>query len=253
MGLAAVQAVLDHRNAVHRALHIAQGRRWRPIYMRTDDGTVLAQPWAAGFVSAVKRWPVAWRPMFERNDHVGLMLPIIACSEAEEVDKLMAGRRRKSVTTWAAPTTTSPKPFAASATIGATTKQCAEPAFAAPSSRDRRGVQTTVTTEERLRVVRETMGSGVIVQAMADRHGVSTSQLYTWRKQMLASAMAVLVPVEVVPEASQLSALIMGEAPTSSAAPGIIEITLPSGANIRLSGGADAATLRLLLAELGGR
>ena len=92
MGLAAVQAVLDHRNAVQRALHIDQGRRWRPIYMRTDDGNVLAQPWAAGFMFAVKRWPVAWRPMFERNDHAGLMLPIIACSEAEEVEKLMAGR-----------------------------------------------------------------------------------------------------------------------------------------------------------------
>jgi hypothetical protein len=60
--------------------------------MRTDDGAVLAQRWAAGFMFAVKRWPAAWRPMFERNDHVGLMLPIIACSEVEEVDKLMAGQ-----------------------------------------------------------------------------------------------------------------------------------------------------------------
>ena len=92
MGLAAVQAVLDHRHAVHRALHIDGGRRWSPLYMRTDDGTVLAQPWAAGFMFAVKRWPDAWRPMFERNDHVRLMLPIIACAEAEEVEKLIAGR-----------------------------------------------------------------------------------------------------------------------------------------------------------------
>ncbi|WP_137128540.1 YecA family protein [Roseomonas sp. HF4] len=92
MGLAAVQAVLDHRHAVHRALHIDAGRRWNPLYMLTDDGTVLAQPWAAGFMFAVKRWPDAWRPMFERNDHVGLMLPIIACSEAEEVEKLIADR-----------------------------------------------------------------------------------------------------------------------------------------------------------------
>ncbi|MFC7689643.1 hypothetical protein ACFQY5_08435 [Paeniroseomonas aquatica] len=60
--------------------------------MRTDDGTVLAQPRAAGFMLAVKRWPGAWRPMFEHDDHVGLMLPIIACSEAEEVEKLIAGR-----------------------------------------------------------------------------------------------------------------------------------------------------------------
>ena len=92
MGLAAVQAVLDHRKAVHRALHIDQGRRWSPLYMRTDDGTVLAQPWAAGFIFALKRWPVAWRPMFERGDHTALMLPIIACSAAEEVEKLIADR-----------------------------------------------------------------------------------------------------------------------------------------------------------------
>lgn len=92
IGLAAVQAVLDHRNAPHRDLHIDHGRRWRPLYMRTDDGTVLPQPWTAGFMFAVKRWPVAWRPIFERNDHVGLMLPIIACAEPEEVEKLVAGR-----------------------------------------------------------------------------------------------------------------------------------------------------------------
>jgi transposase len=55
-------------------------------------------------------------------------------------------------------------------------------------------------TEERLRIVRETLEPGVIVQAVADRHGVSTGQLYTWRKQMLATAMAGFVPVEVVPD-----------------------------------------------------
>jgi hypothetical protein len=60
--------------------------------MRTGDCTVLAQPWAAGFMFSVRRWPLAWRPMFERNDHVSLMLPIIACSEADEVEKLIAGR-----------------------------------------------------------------------------------------------------------------------------------------------------------------
>ncbi len=108
-------------------------------------------------------------------------------------------------------------------------------------------------TEERLRIVRETLEPGVIVQAVADRHGVSTGQLYTWRKQMLATAMAGFVPVDVVPEAPQLPSATLAEMPTSSAAPGMIEITLPSGASIRISGSADAATLRLVLAEMGGR
>lgn len=39
--------------------------------------------------------------------------------------------------------------------------------------------------EERLRIVRETLEPGAVVQTVADRHGVSTGQLYTWRKQML--------------------------------------------------------------------
>ncbi len=43
MGLAAVQAVLDHRQAVHRTLHIDGGRRWRLLCILTDDGIVLAQ------------------------------------------------------------------------------------------------------------------------------------------------------------------------------------------------------------------
>jgi transposase len=93
----------------------------------------------------------------------------------------------------------------------------------------------------------------VIVQAVADRHGVSTGQLYSWRKQILATAMAGLVPVEVVAEAPQLSAPLLTEAPPSTATPGMIEITLPAGASIRISGGADAATLRLVLAEMSGR
>jgi yecA family protein len=95
MGLGAVQAVLEHHDAISHMLRLDRGRRWTPLYMRTDDGTVLAQPWAAGFMFAVKRWPEAWRPMFERGDQTALMLPIIACAEAEEVEKLLAGQPRE--------------------------------------------------------------------------------------------------------------------------------------------------------------
>ena len=76
-------------------LRLDGGRRWRPLFMRTDDGTVLAQPWAAGFMFAVKRWPEDWRPMFERGDHVTLMLPITTCEVPDEVDRLMAGSPRE--------------------------------------------------------------------------------------------------------------------------------------------------------------
>lgn len=150
-------------------------------------------------------------------------------------------------------------------TDDATTAPLAGPSYDGRKSgsggRAGRGVEVRVrgvrrrnwSAEERLRIVRETVEPGVIVQAVADRHGVSTGQLYTWRKQMLATAMAGFVPVEVVPEAPQLPPPMLAETPASSAAPGIIEITLPSGASIRICGGADAATLRLVLTEMGGR
>ena len=44
---------------------------------------------------AVKRWPDAWRPMLERDDHVGLMLPIITCDAAEQVEQLLRGQPDK--------------------------------------------------------------------------------------------------------------------------------------------------------------
>ena len=93
---------------------------------------------------------------------------------------------------------------------------------------------------------------GAVVQTVADRHGVSTGQLYTWRKQMLSMAMAGFVPVEVVPEPSH--ALPAPPAmPAIVEAAGSLEIVLPSGASIRVTGAVDAATLRMVLAELGGR
>ena len=93
-GLGAVQAVLDHHHAIDHRLRLDDGSRWRPIYMRTDDGTVLAQPWAAGFMFAVKRGTEAWRPMFERGHSQKLLMPIITCEMPDQVDALLAGKPR---------------------------------------------------------------------------------------------------------------------------------------------------------------
>ena len=90
--------------------------------------------------------------------------------------------------------------------------------------------------EDKLRIVRETLEAGARAKAVADRHGISTGLLFTWRKQMLATAMSGFVPVDVVPEA-----------------PGTIEIGLPSGATVRVSGRVDPGLLRAVLAEFGGR
>ena len=51
--------------------------------------------------------------------------------------------------------------------------------------------------EDKLRMVRETLEPGAVVQVVADRNGVSTGQLYTWRKEMLAAAVSGFVPVAI--------------------------------------------------------
>src|SRR3954471_9387086 len=56
--------------------------------------------------------------------------------------------------------------------------------------------------EDKLRIVRETLEPGAV--AKAERHGISTGLFFTWRKQMLATAMSGFVPVGVVPEAPKL-------------------------------------------------
>ena len=104
--------------------------------------------------------------------------------------------------------------------------------------------------EDKLRMVRETLQPGVVVQAVADRYGVSTGQLYTWRKEMLAAAVSGFVPVAMAPEMPRV------EAPPREVVaetPGVIEIALPSGTTVRVSGRVDATVLRGVLAELGGR
>jgi transposase len=107
--------------------------------------------------------------------------------------------------------------------------------------------------EERLRIVRETLEPGAVVQTVADQHGVSTGQLYTWRKQMLATAMAGFAPVAVVQEPPPLALPAPPAVPAAVEAAGSLEIVLPSGASIRVTGAVDAVTLRMVLAELGGR
>ena len=105
-------------------------------------------------------------------------------------------------------------------------------------------------TEDKLRIVRETLEPGAVAKVVADRHGIGTGLLFTWRREMLAAALSGLVPVEVAPEVPRL------EAPrreTTAATLGVMEVAFPSGATVRVSGQVDMAILRGVLAELGGR
>ena len=108
--------------------------------------------------------------------------------------------------------------------------------------------------ESKLRVVRETLEPGALTKTVAERHGISTGLLYTWRKQMLTTAMAGFVPVQVAPEAPMLAA--PAERPVEAAQAldavpgGVIEVQWSSGVRVRVGSGVDVKLLRSVLAEL---
>ena len=101
--------------------------------------------------------------------------------------------------------------------------------------------------------------SPALTQAVAERHGISTGLLYTWRKQMLTTAMAGFVPVQVAPEAATPMLAAPAEPPVEPAqAPdavlgGVIEVQWSSGVRVRVGTGVDVKLLRSVLAELSSR
>jgi transposase len=107
-------------------------------------------------------------------------------------------------------------------------------------------------TEDKLRIIRETLAPGAVAKVVAERHGIGTGLLFTWRREMLATAMSGLVPVEVVSETPRVEAAVPAPA-TATMPPGVIEIAFLSGATVRVSGQVDMAVLCGVLAELGGR
>jgi transposase len=104
--------------------------------------------------------------------------------------------------------------------------------------------------EDKLRIVGETLAPGALAKVVADRHGIGTGLLFTWRREMLATAMSGFAPVAVVPEPPLTEVAVPAKAAGAS---GLIEVAFPSGATVRVGGDVDPAMLRIVLAELGGR
>jgi transposase len=102
------------------------------------------------------------------------------------------------------------------------------------------------------RLVAETLAPGETVHGVARRHGVNTSQLFTWRKQLqvglepvAAPAVAGFAAVAIAPTTVPS----MGDAAPS----GLIEIELADGDRVRISGAADPAVVAAALRALAGR
>jgi transposase len=113
--------------------------------------------------------------------------------------------------------------------------------------------------EAKRRLVAETLVAGATVHAVAQRHGVNTSQLFTWRKRFRTEAgLPTAVPVAPAFAAVEVAPVLEapGEAaPQSDAmmAGGVIEIELPKGRRVRISGRVEPAMVTAALRALVGR
>ena len=88
-GDAALQAVLDRHAAVAKILAAAPAS-YAPLFRRTDEGTVLARDWAAGFLAAVRLRLEAWRPLLEAAETGGPLLPILVHVPAPGIEDHVA-------------------------------------------------------------------------------------------------------------------------------------------------------------------
>jgi transposase len=107
--------------------------------------------------------------------------------------------------------------------------------------------------DEKLRIVQETLRPGAVIADVARRHGIGSGLLYTWRKEMLATTMAGLVPVEVQAEAPlEAPAPVPAASVRQKSASGRIEIEFPDGVRVRVDGAVDEMVLRGVLSTLSG-
>jgi len=110
--------------------------------------------------------------------------------------------------------------------------------------------------EEKLRILAQSVAPGSSASLACRLHGISSGQLYTWRRQFRTGELTGFAPVLVAPPADELSAATapMDLAPPVGAADrpagGVIEVELPSGVKLRITGAVDAVMLRQVLSGL---
>ena len=114
--------------------------------------------------------------------------------------------------------------------------------------------------EDKRRLVDETWAPGATVHGVARRHGLNTSQLFTWRKRFRAEVGRPMAPPAVPgfaavalapgPTALPIPADDATRLPAAPTSPGLIEIELPGGGRVRISGAPDPATVTAALRAL---
>ena len=110
--------------------------------------------------------------------------------------------------------------------------------------------------EEKLRILAQSVAPGSSASLACRMHGISSGQLYTWRRQFRTGELTGFAPVMVAPpvgDAAVARAPCDLERTLSDAdgpAGGTIEVELRSGVKLRLTGAVDTAVLRQVLSAL---
>ena len=106
------------------------------------------------------------------------------------------------------------------------------------------------TPADKLRIVQEAFAPGAVAKRVAERHEISTGLLFTWRRQIAASARSGFLPVQVTSGADTSPPAPSRAVPGPA---GVIEIDMPNGVRVRAGHGVDPKVLRGVLAALDGR
>ena len=110
--------------------------------------------------------------------------------------------------------------------------------------------------EEKLRILAQSVAPGSSASLTCRMHGISSGQLYTWRRQFRTGELTGFAPVLVAPPVDELPAATAPIDPVrlggdaDRPAGGLIEVELPSGVKLRITGALDAAMLRQVLSAL---
>ena len=110
--------------------------------------------------------------------------------------------------------------------------------------------------EEKLRILAQSVAPGSSASLVCRMHGISSGQLYTWRRQFRTGELTGFAPVLVAPPVAELPAAtapvnpIVSDGEADRSAGGLIEVELPSGVKLRIIGAVDAAMLRQVLLAL---
>ena len=123
------------------------------------------------------------------------------------------------------------------------------------------GARRRWTLEEKQRIVAESFSAPRVVSATARRHGLSSSQLFNWRRQAREGRLVGedeepgFVPAIVAPDSPRAAPVAETQSPPSDASSprpsgGRMVIVLPSGGRVIVGNDVDAAALRRVITAL---